>query len=299
MQLAPWLQPPDYLQSIDRGAQLGLDVRRADLEQAAQQQRAQQAAAELRQSWAVKMLENQRMTEQNRLTTESNQLYRSGMLDARNRGLDIQETKAGQPQRQQTYSPGQGYIGPDGKVVIPIPKPEVTDFTPGTPVDFGNGVMALETSEGHWTRLPTTPGPKPLTLGDRKEFSDLTLATQVVTPASKLPQFLGGTPATTNYSTANLTPYQKTRLSDLRSQADAYSAGTNAPARSLQTNSVTPSPAGQPQLAPPLSLTNSPAAGTLTNSPSATVALGGYQIGRRYAGKTYLGGNPNDQTSWK
>jgi hypothetical protein len=127
MQLAPWLQPPDYLRAIDSGAQLGLGVRRADLEQAQMAQRAAQAAAELRQSWAAKMLENQRMTEQSRLTAASNDLYRSEMLDARNRGLDIRETQVNKPPAERplpTLSPGEAYFNPQTqKWETPNPKP--------------------------------------------------------------------------------------------------------------------------------------------------------------------------------
>lgn len=107
LQLAPWLQPPDYLRYIDSGAQLGLGVRRADLEQAAQQQRAQQATAELRQNWAAKMLENQ-TAQVNRAATRDYQMQNLGLEGQRNLNMDMhnlateQNTLAGQKQSAAT-----------------------------------------------------------------------------------------------------------------------------------------------------------------------------------------------------
>jgi hypothetical protein len=161
-QLAPWLQPPDFLRSIDQGANLGLGLRRNDLEQARMAQQAQQAAAELQQSWAEKMMANTRMAEQNRLTRESNDLYRAGMLDSRNRGLDIQETKANKPPAEPSgfsLTPGQTRFDSNGNPIATLPQKD----TQPKPIQLNVGQLKdwkqLEEKEATFKLGPEiTPG---------------------------------------------------------------------------------------------------------------------------------------------
>jgi hypothetical protein len=79
-QLAPWLQPPDFLAAIRSGADLGLQVRAADQRQAEAAARQQEAMAQLQQSWAEKMMANQ--TSQKQLAANSQ--YRMDNLGLEN-----------------------------------------------------------------------------------------------------------------------------------------------------------------------------------------------------------------------
>lgn len=218
LQLAPWLQPPDYLKSIDSGAQIGLGMRRNDLEQAQMAQRAREQAAQLQQNWALKMLENQRMTEQNRLTAEGNTFYKTGMLDARNRGLDIQDARLNKPPRPMAAPPG-------------------FSLTPGqTRYDsMGNPLASLPPKD-------IQPKPIQLNVGQLKDWRQLE---ENVSAFKSGPEITPGSffrPAVTNTPAAP-TNDDMSRLQYYRNNQALLNGGTNAPSFTP----VTPIPtAGDP-----------------------------------------------------
>jgi hypothetical protein len=274
--LAPWLQPQNFLDAIQSGAQLGLQVRRADQDQAEAAARQQQAAAQLQQNWATTMLNNQRMREQNQATRESNELYRTGMLDARNRGLDIQDARLNKPPPERNPPPG-------------------FSLNPGqTRYDAtGNPLATLPPNPA---KVPTEKTVSPLSMVQQEDYNRLRKLTE--------PVVTGFGPWKQTNAPPPLSQSDQARLQFFQNRDAALIRQNPTPnAFPLQTNSVTPSSAislnmgadpGNEAMASPsglataMSLTNSPAGGT-----------GAYRVGGLYGNMRYMGGDPNTPSSWR
>lgn len=118
MVIAPWLRPTDVIGAASAGAQAGLGRARIDTEgqEAADRLRfsyanlAQQAQEEAAKREMEGQLAAARLQQAAAQQAQLNQ-YRQGMLEARDRGLDIQEDRAGTSAAEKLIHAGTGIYG--------------------------------------------------------------------------------------------------------------------------------------------------------------------------------------------
>ena len=223
-------------------------MRRADLEQAQMAQRARERAAQLQQNWAAKMMENQRMTEQNQLVAQNR---------ADNLSLE----------GQRNLTTASHYRALENSAMSG--QKQAAELAAAT--QLGLNTRAAAVQKGLNDRAGNKPNPF-----DLSQFgSENTALRQNMAAQGKLDL--------SQASDRDKLVELQVQQYDIQSQIDglrAVNPGINlggvgmgspsniatAPSSNVQRNAFYPdevSPTGSPQLAPPLPLTNSPAAGTV------------------------------------
>jgi hypothetical protein len=314
MTIPPWLNinPNDYLNAMEAGSRTGLqerqigDSEREDFQRNTLEQQQLQAQEQARQ---VALAQRQQQAEEFSAgqSLQRDKLVADTALTAQQQQQMAQQQAAANALRQ-TQLQQAGLLG-QGRLDAENTRNENGD-------EFHQGELDNQSAANDLRSYQPVYVP-PVDADPRKEAD--------VTPASNgswnpFNWGAGAHPAITNSPAILPTPkipghYERVRVSpdeDSTSGNTPAAASLTPPTAGTGTSALPPSVAPQGYASPPGGGAMVPlpdAAAGLSQSPASKdpllqdntlkPAVGGYKVGKKYKGMTYLGGDPNDENNWQ